>query len=465
MIELARSELAPRAGLEPGALPARGDRGPRRGDVTTTCSASTCSRTARTTRSRSSACCGAAGKRILLRESMGDELIVRYTPDPYLDEGKRHIRVYHNTYPLDEVAGLHARSTASASRRIRDERTGDGTEMVVDIPHQWRILLGGARVADVADRRHDGRERRLGGDARGRASRARSAARSQPRRGSSGDGIAIGWTGAGAPNALDDERPSRACSTAPSTTAPAGGGRRRARRPACSASTASPARSRASTATSPIALHDRRDGTLWLARDRFGVRPLYYLRDAAGVRLRLAPAPAAAAARRVDARSTAATRALFAASHYRTFDNDPTRSPYVDVAQLPAGSPAARARTARLHKERWWALEDAPDLDAPPRRAGRALPRAAARRGAAAAGARRERPAFTLSGGMDSSSVLASRGRSCTGERQHAFSTLYSGSEYDESEEIRSMLDARGRASGTRCAVDAPGRAGARRRG
>jgi len=25
--------------------------------------------------------------------------------------------------------------------RIRDERTGDGTEMVVDIPHQWRILL------------------------------------------------------------------------------------------------------------------------------------------------------------------------------------------------------------------------------------------------------------------------------------------------------------------------------------
>jgi hypothetical protein len=25
--------------------------------------------------------------------------------------------------------------------RIKDERTQDGTEMVVDIPHQWRILL------------------------------------------------------------------------------------------------------------------------------------------------------------------------------------------------------------------------------------------------------------------------------------------------------------------------------------
>ena len=50
-------------------------------------------------------------------------------------------------------------------------------------------------------------------------------------------------------------------------------------------------------------------------------------------------------------------------------------------------------------------------------------------------------PAFTLSGGMDSSSVLAGAVH-LSGERQHAYSTLYSGSEYDESEEIRSMLDA-----------------------
>ena len=32
-----------------------------------------------------------------------------------------------------------------AVTRIRDERTDDGTEMVVDIPHQWRILLGERR--------------------------------------------------------------------------------------------------------------------------------------------------------------------------------------------------------------------------------------------------------------------------------------------------------------------------------
>lgn len=86
----------------------------------------------------------ATRKRILLRESLGHELVVRYTPDPYLDEGKRHIRVYHNTYPLEEVKAFVEEHGFEVTQ-IRDERTDDGTEMVVDIPHQWRILLGERR--------------------------------------------------------------------------------------------------------------------------------------------------------------------------------------------------------------------------------------------------------------------------------------------------------------------------------
>ena len=69
---------------------------------------------------------------------------MRYTPDPYLDEGTRHIRVYHNTYPIDEVRAFIEEHGFRVTR-IRDERTGDGTEMVVDIPHQWRILLAERR--------------------------------------------------------------------------------------------------------------------------------------------------------------------------------------------------------------------------------------------------------------------------------------------------------------------------------
>ncbi len=80
-------------------------------------------------------------KRILIRESLGDKLVVRYSPDPYLDEGKRHIRVYHNTYPLQDVIAFMEQYGFTVTR-IFDQRTQDGVEIVVDIPHQWRILLG-----------------------------------------------------------------------------------------------------------------------------------------------------------------------------------------------------------------------------------------------------------------------------------------------------------------------------------
>lgn len=80
-------------------------------------------------------------KCIVLRESFGDHLVIRYTADPYLDEGKRHIRVYHNTYPLQEVIAFMEEHGFRVTR-IKDKRSQDGVEMVVDIPHQWRILLG-----------------------------------------------------------------------------------------------------------------------------------------------------------------------------------------------------------------------------------------------------------------------------------------------------------------------------------
>ena len=82
-----------------------------------------------------------ARKCILIRESMGPELLTRFTPDPYLDEDKRHIRVYHNTYPMDEVISF-MEENGFRTTHIVDKRTNDGIEMVVDIPHQWRILLG-----------------------------------------------------------------------------------------------------------------------------------------------------------------------------------------------------------------------------------------------------------------------------------------------------------------------------------
>jgi SAM-dependent methyltransferase len=82
----------------------------------------------------------ATKKRLLLRESLGENLVSRFTPDPYLDEDKRHIRVYHNIYPIEEVSAFMNEHGFSVTH-IVDRRTNDQVENVVDLPHYWRILL------------------------------------------------------------------------------------------------------------------------------------------------------------------------------------------------------------------------------------------------------------------------------------------------------------------------------------
>ena len=139
MIELARTELCPRTGLALERLTLGAIENLDREFDTILCfNVLTNSPHYALPLERLLAC---ACKRILFRESLGETLVVRYTPDPYLDEGKRDLRVYHNTYPLDEVVGFMQENGFRVTP-IRDERSGDKVEMVVDIPHRWRILLG-----------------------------------------------------------------------------------------------------------------------------------------------------------------------------------------------------------------------------------------------------------------------------------------------------------------------------------
>ncbi len=186
-----------------------------------------------------------------------------------------------------------------------------------------------------------------------------------------------------------------------------------------------------------IAVHDPDTETLWLGRDRLGVKPLYYADRPDLFAFASRPRPLLG----LPGMSASINRrfaAVFAASHYRYFDNRPGESPYQDVAQLPA------AHWLKLHSKRidigcYWTLTDEPDWDASEEAIAeqyRDLLLDAVRLRVNVA----VRPAFTLSGGMDSSSVLAAAVRT-KGERQHAFSTVYTDRTFDESDEIRSMLD------------------------
>jgi len=186
-----------------------------------------------------------------------------------------------------------------------------------------------------------------------------------------------------------------------------------------------------------IALFDRDDQSLWLARDRFGVKPLYY--SQASDQFAFASRPRALlqlpfVRPEVNRRFVA----IFAGCHYRYFDNDPDASPYADVLQLPAGH-ALKVRHGNVSKFRYWSLNDLPDWSDNEEDLSRQyrdllLDAVSVRLRTC------RTPAFTLSGGMDSSSVLACAVHT-TESKQPAFSTVYSDATYDEAQEIATMLD------------------------
>jgi len=186
-----------------------------------------------------------------------------------------------------------------------------------------------------------------------------------------------------------------------------------------------------------VALYDPFLSTLFLARDRFGLKPLYYILTngvfAFASRLRsLLVLPWVS--REVNHEYVA----VYAASHYRYFDNRPENSPFKDINQLAAAH-LLQYKNGNLRTSAFWGLEEMQDFDDPEEdlaeRYRELLFDAVHLRYRTAAS-----PAFTLSGGMDSSSVLAAT-VNITGNKQHAFSSVYKDKTYDETDDISSMLD------------------------
>jgi asparagine synthase (glutamine-hydrolysing) len=184
-----------------------------------------------------------------------------------------------------------------------------------------------------------------------------------------------------------------------------------------------------------VALYDSREGKLYLGRDRLGVRPLYWAKSAEGVAFASRPL-ALASLPGVGKELNRLFVARFASCHYRYFDQVPTESPYRNVSQLPAANwlcwDSKEIRTGN-----YWQLLDQPDWQTSEEELAfeyRELFLDAVRRRIRVV----KNPAFTLSGGMDSSSVLAAAAH--TGGRKFpAFSSVYQDRTYDESRDIEPM--------------------------
>jgi len=187
-----------------------------------------------------------------------------------------------------------------------------------------------------------------------------------------------------------------------------------------------------------IALYDTTRNKLFLGRDRFGIKPLYYTVTPEFFAFSSQPRMLCCLPG-VGADPNHQFIALCAGSHYRVFDNDPDASPYAKVAQLPAAH-MLEVSSEGVTKTCYWTLEEMPDFtDSEPKLAQHY--RDLLRDSVALRLRRAEKPAFTLSGGMDSSSVLGCSVLE-TGRQQHAFSTVYTDKTYDEGDDIKPMLTA-----------------------
>ena len=186
-----------------------------------------------------------------------------------------------------------------------------------------------------------------------------------------------------------------------------------------------------------IALLNDATGELFLARDRLGVKPLYYVNFPSHLAFASRPKglfKIPKVTREINQRFVA----VFAGAHYRYFDNAPEESPYKQIHQLQAGH-FLRWSKNKITIKCYWSLKDQPNFELSKHELAiqyrDLLLDAVDKRVRAVNG----NIAYMLSGGLDSSSVLSSAVKA-TGYPQQAFSVVYEDKTYDESDEIRSML-------------------------
>ena len=180
--------------------------------------------------------------------------------------------------------------------------------------------------------------------------------------------------------------------------------------------------------------------TLFLARDRFGKRPLYYCELASGS-YAVASQPGALLRIAGVSREINVDFAIrYGTMHYRMIDNDLETSPYQSIHQVAPGQIVLLRPESLVVKSQFWRIAEQPEFSEANRSELAEEYRQLLHTSVQSRLRRLSRPVFTLSGGMDSSSVLACA-VSLTGTKQPAVSSVYEDSTYDERYEISDMLE------------------------
>lgn len=196
-----------------------------------------------------------------------------------------------------------------------------------------------------------------------------------------------------------------------------------------------------------LTIYDRNINRLYICRDRFGLRPIFYRLYEGALLFSSRASIINDITNTLDYNLNFIKR--FAGYHYRYIDNEPEKSPYKDILQIPASNyieikfniTNGLINNNDINLFKYWNFEknsqvNFDDSEEDLAEKYKDLIQDAVKMRLDVV----QNPAFTLSGGMDSSTVLANAVIT-SGNKQVAFSTVYKDKTYDESEEIASMLD------------------------
>jgi len=186
-----------------------------------------------------------------------------------------------------------------------------------------------------------------------------------------------------------------------------------------------------------VAAFDPSRGQLYLAGDRFGSVSIYVIDT--GDRVVFADSlRTLSALPEFDRRADLNYLLRFGCSHYRMITNDLSETPYAAVKIVPPAH-IARIDARGVAFERYWSMDGTPLTDKDDAEIAaeyRSLLLDSVRRRLA----RTAQPGFTLSGGMDSSSVLSSAAH-ISGGPLPAFTVTYDDPEFDERDDVACMKD------------------------
>ena len=181
---------------------------------------------------------------------------------------------------------------------------------------------------------------------------------------------------------------------------------------------------------------------LFFSRDIFGVFPLYYCKRINSISISSKPSLIF----NNGLCSNLVSKEYiyrYAGLHYRMLDNNPEKSPYVDISQLPSSSLIIYdIGKDQILRKKYWKLEEInfnlPESEDELSEIYKEILRESVRKRVS----NKKKKIFSISGGLDSSSILC-LASDILQKKVNSYSVTYKDDEYDETKEIQDIISTR----------------------